>query len=254
MKLFGKTMTPDPEVVVDIQNLQKLFKLHHNYSLKDSFVNLFTRSNIHKTMFTALNDINLQVHRGEAVGLIGRNGSGKSTLLKQITGVQRPDAGSVRVKGKMAGLIEVGAGFHPDLTGRENIYLNGAILGMSKNEIEQKFDEIVEFSGQAKFIDTEVRFYSSGMYMRLAFSVAIHTEPDLFLVDEVLSVGDNEFRKKCIQKLFELKNENRTFMIVSHSENQIRQICDRVVWLHHGIIMADGTPDEVYPKMNAFQS
>jgi ABC-2 type transport system ATP-binding protein len=242
-----------PRSAIQVHGLQKVFRLHHNYSFKDSFVNLFTHKNPHITRFVALDDVNFTIAEGESVGLIGRNGSGKSTLLKQISGVQRPDAGWVKCRGVMAGLIEIGAGFHPDLTGRENVYLNGAILGMTRAEIERKFDAIVDFAELHKFIDTEVRFYSSGMHMRLAFAVAIHTEPDIFLVDEVLSVGDVSFREKCTAKIQEIKHSGRTFILVSHSEQQVRSLCERVIWLHRGLVMADGTPAEVYPKMNALQ-
>jgi ABC-2 type transport system ATP-binding protein len=240
-------------VAIEVVGLQKVFKLRNDSSLKDSFVNLFTRRYPRITRFVALDDINFTIAEGESVALIGRNGSGKSTLLKQISGVQLPDAGTVRCRGAMAGLIEIGAGFHPDLTGRENVYLNGAILGMPRVEIERKFDSIVDFAELHKFIDTEVRFYSSGMHMRLAFAVAIHTEPDIFLVDEVLSVGDVSFREKCTAKIQEIKRSGRTFILVSHSEQQVRALCDRVIWLHRGLIMADGTPSEVFPKMNALR-
>jgi ABC-2 type transport system ATP-binding protein len=175
---------------------------------------------------------------------MGLNGSGKSTLLKLVSGVMRPDTGEVKVRGRIAGLIEVGAGLHPDLTGRENIYLNGAILGMREQEIDRKFDAIVDFSGVGRFIDNEVRHYSSGMFARLGFSVAVHTEPDVFLVDEVLSVGDQPFRKKCLQRIRGMRADGRTLVIVSHNARQISRLCDRGLILEDGELVFDGPSDE----------
>jgi ABC-2 type transport system ATP-binding protein len=183
------------------------------------------------------------------VGLIGLNGSGKSTLLKCISGVQQVDGGFIKTRGHVAGLIEVGAGFSNDLTGRENVYLNGAILGMTKEQIDAAFDDIVAFSEIGQFLDTEVRFYSSGMYMRLAFSVAVYSNPDVFLVDEVLAVGDEPFRKKCAKRIKELKAQGTTLVIVSHSTSQILDFCDRAVLLSHGKMVADGPSDQVLSVM-----
>jgi ABC-2 type transport system ATP-binding protein len=190
--------------------------------------------------FPAINNVSFAVEEGEAVGLMGLNGSGKSTLLKMVSGVMRPDQGEVLVRGRIAGLIEVGAGLHPDLTGRENIYLNGAILGMRQVEIDRKFDAIVDFSGVERFIDNEVRHYSSGMFARLGFSVAVHTEPDIFLVDEVLAVGDQPFRKKCLQRIRALHAEGRTLVIVSHNARQVRRLCSRGLVLQDGELVFDG--------------
>ena len=171
--------------------------------------------------------------------VVGPNGSGKSTLLKLLSGVMLPDFGTVEIRGRIAGLIEVGAGFHPDLTGRENVYLNGAILGMDEAEIDRKFDDIVDFSEIHRFIDTEVKFYSSGMYMRLAFSVAVYSQPDIFLVDEVLAVGDEPFQRKCIAKMRELRDAGQTLVVVSHDLELIKSICHRGIVLEHGKVVHD---------------
>lgn len=242
---------PDTPVMVDVDHLTKKFRLQKTVSLKDEFVRTILRRHQpnERKLFTALDDVTFQVHEGESVGLIGLNGSGKSTLLKCISGVQMADGGSVRTRGHVAGLLEVGAGFSNDLTGRENVYLNGAILGMSKEQIDEVFDDIVEFSEISKFLDTEVRYYSSGMYMRLAFSVAVYSNPDVFLVDEVLAVGDEPFRKKCAKRIKELKAEGTTLVIVSHSTGQILDFCDRAVLLSHGKMIADGPSDEVMSVM-----
>lgn len=190
--------------------------------------------------FMALDDVNVKVGVGESIALLGFNGSGKSTLLKLISGVMSTDSGSVKTRGKVAGLIEVGAGFHPDLTGRENVFLNGVLLGMSEKETAARFDEIVEFSEIGKFIDTEVKFYSSGMFLRLAFSVAVHTRPDVFLIDEILSVGDEPFQKKCLARIQELKESGCTLVVVSHDLDMVSKVCDRGIVLRQGRKIADG--------------
>ena len=193
----------------------------------------------------ALNDVSFRLNQGEALGIIGRNGAGKSTLLKILSQVTAPTSGVVRVKGRMASLLEVGTGFHPELTGRENIYMNGAILGMNRVEIKRKFDEIVDFSGVEKFIDTPVKRYSSGMYVRLAFAVAAHLEPDILVVDEVLAVGDAEFQKKCLGKMSDVASEGRTVLFVSHNMQAIVALCNRAIWMKQGAIVMDGDPIEV---------
>src|SRR3569833_1483860 len=190
--------------------------------------------------FTALDDVSLTVARGESLALMGLNGSGKSTLLKLISGVMQPDAGSVRVRGRVAGLIEVGAGLHPDLTGRENIFLNAAILGMTKAETEARYDEIVAFSEIEDFLDTQVKFYSSGMFMRLGFAVAVHTDPEIFLVDEVLAVGDPPFQKKCVERIGRFHAEGRTLVIVSHDMGTLERVCGRGVVLERGRTALEG--------------
>jgi lipopolysaccharide transport system ATP-binding protein len=198
-----------------------------------------------KDHFWALRDINLEVKQGDTVGIIGRNGAGKSTLLKILSKVTMPTLGLIKLRGRVASLLEVGTGFHSELTGRENIYLNGAILGMNKEEIDRKFDEIVDFSGVELFIDTPVKRYSTGMAVRLAFAVAAHLEPEILLVDEVLAVGDAEFQKKCLGKMGDVAKEGRTILFVSHNMAAIRSLCKRAVLLDEGKIVIDGTSDEV---------
>jgi lipopolysaccharide transport system ATP-binding protein len=193
----------------------------------------------------ALTDVNFLVQQGEALGIIGRNGAGKSTLLKILSRVTAPTSGEIKVKGRIASLLEVGTGFHPELTGRENIFLNGAILGMKKSEIVRKFDEIVDFSGVEQFIDTPVKRYSSGMYVRLAFAVAAHLEPEILIVDEVLAVGDADFQKKCLGKMGEVTHEGRTVLFVSHNMQAIRKLCKTCFLLNHGGIELLGSVDDV---------
>ena len=202
-----------------------------------------------KEEFWALKDVSASINQGEVIGIIGPNGSGKSTLLKILTGITPPTEGEIIMHGKVASLLEVGTGFHPELTGRENIFLNGAIIGMSKKEITKKFDEIVAFSGVEKFIDTPVKYYSSGMYVRLAFSVAAHMEPDILLLDEVLAVGDAEFQKKCLGKMEEVtKEEGRTILFVSHNMAAIQQLCTKVFLLENGKLICSGKPRDVISK------
>ena len=194
-----------------------------------------------KEEFWALKDISFEIKRGEAIGIIGRNGAGKSTLLKILSRITEPTKGRVEINGRVSSLLEVGTGFHPELTGRENIFLNGAILGMSRAEIKKKFDAIVEFSGVEKFLDTPVKRYSSGMYLRLAFSVAAHLEPEILIVDEVLAVGDAEFQKKCLGKMDEVsKNEGRTVLFVSHNMVAVRQLCSRLICVDGGKLVFEG--------------
>lgn len=192
----------------------------------------------------ALQDINFEVRRGEVLGIIGKNGAGKSTLLKILSKVTAPSRGQVKVKGRIASLLEVGTGFHPELTGRENIFLNGAILGMTKNDIRAKFDEIVDFSGVGKYIDTPVKRYSSGMYVRLAFAVAAHLEPEILIIDEVLAVGDAEFQKKCLGKMKDVSGEGRTVLFVSHNMDAVRSLCSRGLLLGNGKVVKDASTEE----------
>lgn len=217
---------------------------HPLLAISDLIKKITNRSR--RETFWALKDINLEIQRGETVGIIGANGAGKSTLLKILTRITPPTTGEIKIKGKVASLLEVGTGFHPELTGRENVFLNGAILGMKRTEIKEKFDKIVAFSGIEKFIDTPVKRYSSGMYVRLAFSVAAHLEPDILLVDEVLAVGDAEFQKKCLGKMDEVtKVAGRTILFVSHNMGAIQKICSRCVLLEGGQIKKIGEPKEV---------
>jgi lipopolysaccharide transport system ATP-binding protein len=199
----------------------------------------------------ALKDVSLQVQHGEVIGIIGRNGSGKTTLLKILSRITRPTTGSAEIYGSMRTLLEVGTGFHPELTGRENMYLSGAILGMSRREIERKFHTIIAFSGVERFIDTQLKHYSTGMQMRLAFAVAAHLEPDILLVDEVLAVGDLEFQKKCLGKMEEVSGSGRTILFVSHQMNQIRRLCKRVLWLEGGKIYRSGPTAAVLGEYEA---
>jgi ABC-2 type transport system ATP-binding protein len=219
-----------PRIVVE--NARKTFKLRHTHSLKETFIALIRKKTTTST-FDALHDVTLSINPGESVALLGLNGSGKSTLLKLISGVLQPDGGKILTRGRVAGLIEVGAGFHPDLSGRENVYLNAAILGMGKDEIDARFNDIVEFSEIADFIDTEVKHYSSGMFLRLAFS-------DILLVDEVLSVGDEPFQQKCLAKIRQLHDEGKTLVVVSHDLNMVSDLCERGVLLKKGRVMFDG--------------
>ncbi|MBS5900153.1 MAG: ABC transporter ATP-binding protein [Actinomycetaceae bacterium] len=238
--------------MVRLEHLDKEFRLRHTRSIKEYVVwTLKGRKDELDDSFKALDDLSLSIHQGESVALLGFNGSGKSTTLKLISGVMRPDQGTVLARGRIAGLIEVGAGMHPDLTGRENIYLNAAILGMKEKEIDEKFDQIVAFSEIEKFIDTEVKFYSSGMYMRLAFSVAVHCEPDVFLVDEILAVGDEPFQRKCISKMEELRGTGQTLVVVSHDLEMIKNICERGIVLDHGVKKFDGSIVEAVDFLRA---
>lgn len=195
--------------------------------------------------FWALKNISLEIEPGETFGLVGDNGSGKSTLLKTLAKILWPDQGVIEITGKVAALLEVGSGFHPELTGRENIFLNGAILGMTKKEITAKFQTIVDFSGVGEFIDQPVKNYSSGMYVRLGFSVAIHVDPDVLLVDEVLAVGDENFQLKCFEKFNELKAQGKTIVLVSHALGSMVEMCDRIAWIQNGELKAVGAPSEI---------
>ena len=237
-----------PSIVVD--DVRKDFKLRHTHSIKETFVAAMRRKPL-TTDFHALDGISFTISEGEAVALLGFNGSGKSTMLKLISGVLMPDSGKVLTRGRVAGLIEVGAGFHPDLSGRENIFLNAAILGMTKKEIEARFDDIVAFSEIEQFIDTEVKHYSSGMFLRLAFSVAIHTEVDVLLIDETLSVGDEPFQRKCIARIRELHAAGKTLVVVSHDLNMVSDLCSRGVLLKGGRVEFDGDSTKAVELMRA---
>ena len=235
---------------IEIRNINKQFVLRHTRSLKEALVWLLRgRKGDLSKKFHALRDLSIDVEHGETVALLGLNGSGKSTLLKHISGVMLPDSGTVRTGGRVAGLIEVGAGFHPDLSGRDNVFLNGAILGMTETQIKEKFDSIVEFAEIGEFIDTEVKFYSSGMYLRLAFSVAVHTDPDVFLVDEILAVGDEPFQKKCLAKIQELAAAGKTLVVVSHDLDLVARVCERGVLLEHGRVIMDGPVADVISRL-----
>jgi ABC-2 type transport system ATP-binding protein len=234
---ISKESQVDKRIIVE--RVRKAFRLRHTHSLKETLISAVRRKKI-SSEFNALDDVSFSIGEGESVALIGFNGSGKSTLLKLISGVLQPDEGRVLTRGRVAGLIEVGAGFHPDLSGRENVYLNAAILGMSKAETEACYDEIVAFSEIEKFIDTEVKHYSSGMFLRLAFSVAIHTEVDILLVDEILSVGDEPFQRKCLDKIRQLHAKGRTLVVVSHDLDMVANLCERGIVIKAGKVVFDG--------------
>ncbi len=227
--------------VVEIANLSKWFDLHSepNKTVKERFL---TVGRSRKELFRALDDVSFDVSRGETIGLLGHNGSGKSTLLKCIAGTIRPSAGSVTVEGRIAAMLELGAGFHPDLTGRENVYLNSSILGFSRDHIDELFDEIVDFSELGEFIDTQVKYYSSGMYARLGFAVAVNLEPDVLLVDEVLAVGDEAFQRKCLQRVRVLQERGTTIVLVTHAPDQVLQLCSRAIVLDGGHLIFEGDP------------
>jgi ABC-2 type transport system ATP-binding protein len=238
-----------PRIIVD--HVSKQFLLRRAHAFKEAFIGWVRGKDVSTEKFLALDDVSFTIREGESVALLGFNGSGKSTMLKLISGVMEPDRGSVLVRGRLAGLIEVGAGFHPDLTGRENVYLNAAILGMQKDEIDARYDDIIAFSEVERFIDQEVKHYSSGMFMRLAFSVAIHCELDILLVDEVLSVGDAPFQAKCRAKIEELSRAGKTMVIVSHDQEMIRQVCDRGIVIRQGTQVFDGPIDAAIDAMMA---
>lgn len=227
-----------------VEHVYKSFEIYMDKanSLKEKI--LFWNRNRKETR-EVLKDINLTIRRGEAVALIGVNGSGKSTLLKLMTKIIYPNKGKITTNGKLTSLLELGAGFHPDFSGRENIYFNASIFGLTKKEIDERLDKIIEFSELEDYIDNPVRTYSSGMYMRLAFSVAINVDAEILLVDEILSVGDQHFQEKCLNKMKELKNEGKTMVFVTHSLGSAKELCDRAVWLHQGVIRMDGNTNEV---------
>jgi ABC-2 type transport system ATP-binding protein len=228
-------------VAVQADAVSKRYRIYHNKSrtLKETIF----RGRGQYEDFDALSDVSLTVREGESVGILGANGSGKSTLLKLIARIIRPDRGSVTVNGTVSALLEVGAGFHPEYTGRENIYLYGALLGLNRAEINARFAEIVEFSGLERFIDNPVKNYSSGMYMRLGFAVAIHVDPDVILIDEVLAVGDAAFQKRCLERIADLQGAGRTIVFVSHDLGTMRELCQRAIWLEAGQMMVDGPVD-----------
>ena len=231
-------------VAVEVRHVSKKFRIYHerNDSLKASVLR-GRRAKYEE--FLAVNDVDLEIYQGETFGIIGQNGSGKSTLLKCLARILTPDAGSVRVYGKLSALLELGAGFHHELSGRENVYLNGSILGLTRKQIDQRFDEIVDFAGLERFIDTPVKNYSSGMYVRLGFSVAINVDPDVLLVDEVLAVGDEEFQRRCAEKFQELQDRGKTIVVVSHGIGQLRSMCDRLAWMQAGRLQAIGATRDV---------
>ncbi len=237
----------EKNVAIKVDHVYKKFKLYYDkaHTLKEKLL-FFSKKNKDKNhVLEVLKDINLEIKKGESVALIGTNGSGKSTLLKLMTKIIYPNKGKITTNGKLTSLLELGAGFHDDFTGRENIYFNASIFGLTRQEIDAKLEEIIEFSELRDFIDNPVRTYSSGMYMRLAFSVAINVQAEILLIDEILAVGDKHFQDKCFAKLKELKDSGKTIVIVTHNMDQVKQFCDRAVWLYKGEIRQDGKVDDV---------
>ncbi|MFA4826819.1 MAG: ABC transporter ATP-binding protein [Candidatus Shapirobacteria bacterium] len=232
------------EPIIKFSHVTKDFDLQSQKTFKE-FIPALIRGEQTRQKFTALNDINFTIDRGETIGIIGPNGSGKSTILKLIAGVMSPTKGKVTVSGKVSPLIELGAGMHPELTGRENIFLNGAILGLKRKQIEQYFKSIVDFSELQEFIDQPIKHYSSGMYMRLAFSIAVHVDPEILIVDEILAVGDTEFQAKCFTKMEEFKKSGVTILFVSHSMPQVELFCPRAIYLKHSNLINFGPSKEI---------
>ena len=244
-------------IVIDVKNISKTFNISHQrggvVSLREKVncaikhpLKAFKELDNKKEEFWALNNVSFTVSRGDCLGIVGANGSGKSTLLKIISEVTQPTSGEIKIIGRVASLLEVGTGFHPELTGRENIFFSGAVLGMTKKEIIKKFDQIVEFSGVKKFLDTPAKHYSSGMYVRLAFAVAAHVDPDILILDEVLAVGDDEFQKKCLMKINEIiREEGRTILFVSHNMNAVKSLCNKVIKLQEGRIIFNDAVDKI---------
>lgn len=235
--------------ILEIQNISKKFRISHQtggyLSLRERMVNALKFEKINTEDFWALKDVSFEVQAGESIGIIGRNGAGKSTLLKILSKITPPTTGKIISRGRIASLLEVGTGFHPELTGRENIFFNGSLLGMKRKEIESKFDEIVDFSGVEKFLDTPLKHYSSGMQLRLAFAVAAFLEPEILIIDEVLAVGDAEFQKKCLGKMEDVSKSGRTILFVSHNMAAIRALCSSAILFEHGKVKAIGNPSDL---------
>lgn len=247
--LIKQLITP-PAIKISCVSKEYVLNHHKEQSLRNMIWNLlnFSFKNVSRNTFFALHEISFEVKKGEVIGIVGKNGAGKSTLLKIISQITKPTNGRIELNGRIASLLEVGTGFHPELTGRENIYLNGTILGMTRKEVSEKFNDIVSFSGVEKFIDTPVKHYSSGMYVRLAFAVAAHLEPEILIIDEVLAVGDIEFQSKCIGKMQDVANSGRTVLFVSHNMAAIKKLCTSCVLLENGRIVDQGSTTEILEK------
>ena len=230
---------------IEVNDVYKKYRIYKDKG-KELKERLLFMSRNRYTVNEVLKGVSIKVKKGEAVGLVGHNGCGKSTLLKMLSRIIYPDQGEIVTRGRISGLIELGAGFHPDMTGRENIYTNASIYGLTRKEIDQRLDKIIEFSGLGEFIDAPVRTYSSGMYMRLGFSVAINVDAEILLVDEILAVGDSEFQAKCMNALKEIKNKGTSIIIVSHALGQIEEICDKCYWINEGLVKLEGVPTEVH--------
>lgn len=236
------------EIAISVENVKKSFKIYKDkgYTLKERI--LFFKSRNAYVKNNILRGISFDIEKGDILGIVGKNGSGKSTLLKLITKIIYPDSGNIKINGKVSSLIELGAGFHPDMTGRENIYINASIYGLTKKEIDSKLDTIIKFSELEEFIDSPIRTYSSGMYMRLAFSVTINVKADILLIDEILSVGDANFQAKCFRKMQELKDSGITIVIVSHDLHTMKMLCNKAIWIESGKIKESGNADTVISK------
>jgi ABC-type polysaccharide/polyol phosphate transport system ATPase subunit len=229
---------------IEFEHVSKTFAHNSGAKLLRDHIELRFRKQKHPGVFYALKDVTFRVEPGESLAIVGGNGAGKSTLLSLVAGLTRPNEGRVTVKGRIAALLELGSGFHPDLTGRENVSLYASLLGLTRKRTEECFEAIVEFSGVADFIDEPIRKYSTGMVMRLAFSVAVHTDPDILIIDEILTVGDQSFGAKCFERIMQFKRAGKTLLFVSHVPDMVRQLCDRTLWLDHGEVMFMGAPDE----------
>jgi len=243
--VHDKSATSSPNGnAIEVANISKSFRLvhEHNQSLKAA---ILRRGRVKYEEFAALRDVSFSIPAGSTFALVGTNGSGKSTLLKCLARILRPESGDIRMWGSMSALLELGAGFHPELSGRENVFLNASILGMKQRDIEKRFDEIVDFAGLERFIDTPVKNYSSGMYVRLGFAVAISVEPDVLLVDEVLAVGDESFQRKCAEKFAEFRDAGRTIVVVSHALSTVRSLCDQAIWIDNGVVKMTGSGPEI---------
>ncbi len=238
-------MKNEDEIAIKVKNVYKSFNVYFDRAntLKERLLFIGKRNKREKREI--LNNINLDIKKGETVALIGVNGSGKSTLLKLMTKIIYPNEGTIETNGKLTSLLELGAGFHPDFSGRENIYFNASIFGLTKKEIDDRLEKIIEFSELGEYIDNPVRTYSSGMYMRLAFSVAINVDAEILLIDEILSVGDQHFQEKCFEKMRQLRKEGKTMVFVTHSMDSVKQLCNRAIWLYEGKVKLDGNTEEV---------
>jgi ABC-type polysaccharide/polyol phosphate transport system ATPase subunit len=235
--------------VISFERVSKEFKRRPTRSFQDVFVNIFNEEMRRKHRFWALREVSFNITAGETVGVLGMNGSGKSTILKLISRIIYPTEGAITVSGRMSALLELGAGFHPDLTGRENIYLNGSILGLDRRAMDRKFESIVEFAGIGDFLDAPVRSYSSGMLMRLGFSVAVHVEPEIILVDEVLAVGDYDFQLKCLERIRQMQRQGVTILFVSHDFEAVKKLCSQAIWLEGGIVQGQGRMTDILHQM-----
>lgn len=235
------------QYAMEFDNVSRVYTLHHErkQTLQDRFVNVFKKHESSNEQFWALKNVSFKLEKGKTLGLIGKNGAGKSTLLKLATRIVEPTSGVIRVSGRVSAMLELGTGFHPDLSARDNIYLNGAFYGFNRKEMDERYERIVEFSELGKFIDTPVKHFSSGMYMRLGFAIAITVSPDILIIDEVLAVGDAAFSRKCHDALEELKQQSKAMLFVSHSPTEVSRFCDEVIYLANGQIVAQGQPGDV---------